>query len=82
MAVKPAFYTDVGLDPWKADICVVKNFFPFRLFFAKVARKTLYVETEGATDLDAAFALELDGPIWPRDPVHEWRSRDALRRRL
>jgi len=82
MAVKPAFYADIGLDPWKADIVVVKNFFPFRLFFAPMARKVLYVRTEGATDLDAAYANVFDGPMWPRDPVHEWRTTDARRRGL
>jgi len=80
MAVKPAFYSDMGLDPWRADVVVVKNFFPFRIFFAPMARRVLYVETEGTTDLDAAFELEFDGPMWPRDVVHEWRSRDRERR--
>lgn len=80
MAVKPAFYGDIGLSPWKADIVVVKNFFPFRLFFAPMARKVIYVRTEGATDLDAAYANAFDGPVWPRDPVHEWRTTDARRR--
>ncbi|HTJ83996.1 MAG TPA: M81 family metallopeptidase [Polyangiaceae bacterium] len=82
MAAKPAFYSDMGLDPWKADIIVVKNFFPFRIYFAPMARRVLYVETEGTTDLDAAFGLDFDGPMWPRDPVHEWRSRDRERRGL
>ena len=80
MAVKPEFYGDIGLSPWRADIVVVKNFFPFRIFFAPMARKVIYVRTEGVTDLDAAFRLKFDGPVWPRDAVHEWRSTDARRR--
>ncbi|NUP09559.1 MAG: hypothetical protein HOW73_26235 [Polyangiaceae bacterium] len=80
MAVKPRFYSDLGLNPWKADIAVVKNFFPFRIYFALLARKVLYVRTEGATDLDAAFKTQFDGPMWPRDSIHEWRSTDARRR--
>src|SRR5205814_10500347 len=28
MVMRPTFYTAVGLSPWKADIVVVKNFFP------------------------------------------------------
>jgi len=80
MAVKPDFYGDIGLSPWRADIVVVKNFFPFRIYFAPMARKVIYVRTEGATDLDAAFRLPFDGPVWPRDPIHEWRSTDARRR--
>lgn len=82
LAVKPSFYADVGLNPWKADVIVVKNFFPFRIYFAPLARRVFYVQTEGATDLDAAFQGEFDGPIWPRDPVHEWRTTDARRRRI
>lgn len=82
LAVKPAFYADMGLDPWKADIIVVKNFFPFRIYFAPIARKVFYVRTHGPTDLDAAFQLQLDGPVWPRDAIHEWRSTDARRRGL
>ena len=33
MVMRPSFYTDVGLDPFKADIVMVKNFFPFLMFF-------------------------------------------------
>lgn len=80
MAVKPEFYADLGLSPWKADIVVVKNFFPFRVFFAHIARKVIYVKTRGATDLDAASRLATDVPVWPRDAVFEWRASDARRR--
>jgi len=80
MVMRPSFYTEIGLDPWRADIVVVKNFFPFLMFFLPYNRKTLFVRTQGATDFDAAFGLEFDGPIHPRDHVAEWRGRDALRR--
>jgi microcystin degradation protein MlrC len=80
MVMRPSFYRDVGLDPWRADVVVVKNFFPFLMFFAAYNRKTLFVRTHGATDFDAAFALRFDGPVHPRDAISEWRSRDALRR--
>jgi microcystin degradation protein MlrC len=82
VAVKPSFYTDVGLSPWRADVVVVKNFFPFLLYFAPVARKVVYVRTRGTTDFDAAYALPFDGPVWPRDPVADWRPADARRRGL
>ena len=29
MVMHPAFYTDLGLSIWRADIVVVKSFFPF-----------------------------------------------------
>jgi len=82
MVMRPSFYTEVGLDPWRADIVMVKNFFPFLMFFLPYNRKTLFVRTSGTTDFDAAFGLELDGPIHPRDRVDTWRDRDALRRGL
>ena len=80
MVMRPSFYTDVGLSLWKADIAVVKNFFPFLLFFLPYNRKTIFVRTHGTTDFDAAFELSFDGPVHPRDPVGVWRSRDSLRR--
>ncbi|CAN5592288.1 M81 family metallopeptidase [soil metagenome] len=82
MVMRPSFYTEIGLDPWRADIVVVKNFFPFLMFFLPYNRKTLFVRTHGATDFDAAFGLEFDGPVHPRDRVEQWRDRDALRRGL
>jgi microcystin degradation protein MlrC len=80
MVMRPSFYREVGLSPWKADVIMVKNFFPFLLFFLPMNRKTLFVRTRGATDFDAAFRLAFDGPVHPRDPVDDWRPRDRLRR--
>ena len=82
MVMRPSFYTDVGLDPWRADIVMVKNFFPFLMFFLPYNRKTIFVRTHGATDFDAAFQLSFDGPVHPRDTVDDWRERDQLRRGL
>jgi microcystin degradation protein MlrC len=80
MVMRPTFYTNVGLSPWKADIVVVKNFFPFLMFFLAYSRKTIFVRTSGTTDFDAAFVLPFDGPMHPRDPVADWRGRDKARR--
>jgi microcystin degradation protein MlrC len=80
MVMRPSFYREVGLDPWRADIVVVKSFFPFLLFFLACSRMTIFARTRGATDLDAAFRLRFDGPIHPRDDVPDWRPRDAARR--
>ncbi len=80
MVMRPSFYTEVGLDPWRADIVVVKNFFPFLMFFLPYNRKTIFVRTRGATDFDAAFSLSFDGPMHPRDQVDDWRPRDRDRR--
>ncbi len=79
--LKPSFYGAVGLDPWRADVLVVKNFFPFRIYFAPIARKTLYVKTHGVTDVDAAFTIpRIAAPVHPRDPVDAWRPVDRRRR--
>ena len=80
MVMRPSFYREVGLSPWRADVVVVKNFFPFLLFFAAYNRKTIFVKTHGATDFEAAFDLTFDGPVHPRDVVEDWRPRDAERR--
>jgi microcystin degradation protein MlrC len=82
MVMRPSFYTEVDLDPWRADIVVVKNFFPFLMFFLPYNRKTIFVRTSGVTDFDAAFQLPFDGPMHPRDTVDDWRDRDRLRRGL
>jgi microcystin degradation protein MlrC len=82
MAVKPAYYAEAGLNPWKADVVVVKNFFPFLLFFAPLMRDVIFVKTAGVTDFDAAFSLEFTDPVSPRDVVNEWRGTDARRRAL
>ncbi|MBI4818411.1 MAG: M81 family metallopeptidase [Deltaproteobacteria bacterium] len=82
IAVKPAFYSDVGLSPFRADVCVVKNFFPFLLFFLPYNRKTIFVKTSGVTDFDAAFSIRFDGPVHPRDAVTDWRERDRARRSM
>ncbi len=61
---------------------MVKNFFPFLMFFLPYSRKTIFVRTRGVTDFDAAFQLRFDGPVHPRDPVEDWRPRDRFRRGL
>ncbi len=82
MAVKPSYFKDAGLDPWKADVVVVKNFFPFLLFFAPLMRDVIFVKTSGVTDFDASFDLDFADPVSPRDVVDDWRGTDARRRAL
>ncbi len=82
LAWKPAFYGSLGLPVRRADIAVVKSFFPFRLYFAAWNRKTIYARTRGATDFDRLLDLELARPTWPKDPVAEWRPADRARRGL
>lgn len=72
---KPQFFTKLGLSLWKADVIVVKNLFPFRLNFWKYNRLTLYVQTEGITNVNV-FQLNyqhIPRPIYPLDPVESWR---------
>ena len=80
MVMRPSFYRDVGLPLMKADVVMVKNFFPFLMFFLPYNRKTIFVRTSGTTDFDAAHRLTFDGPMHPRDVVDDWRPRDRARR--
>ena len=82
LAMKPSFYRDVGLHPSRADICVVKSLFPFRLYFGLHNRKTLYARTRGATDFDAAWRQSFALPTHPKHEVAAWRPTDRLRRGL
>jgi microcystin degradation protein MlrC len=80
LAVRPLYFKNAGLDPWKADVVVVKNFFPFLLFFAPLMRDVVFIKSGGVTDFDAAFALQFNGPVHPRDKVDDWHEADTRRR--
>ncbi len=80
LAMRPAFFNYVGLSPWKADIVVVKSMFPFRLYFLLQNRRTIYVRTEGTTDLDRVLTLDFDHPVHPLHEVSHWRPTDRRRR--
>lgn len=78
--VKPSFYKDLGLDPLRADAVMVKNFFPFLLFFLPYHRRAVFVQTRGVTDLDAAREIAQDDPVHPFGEVSAWRPTDRKRR--
>ena len=80
IAMKPAFYKDVGLDPMKADLVVVKSFFPFLIYFLPYSRTNIFVRTEGITDFDAITKLTFADPVHPIDEVAAWRPTDRKRR--
>ncbi|TVQ86274.1 MAG: M81 family peptidase [Deltaproteobacteria bacterium] len=83
LVMRPRFYKQIGLDPWKADVVVVKSLFPFRIFFAPMNRRTIYVRTQGITDFDAAMReIPWTHPVHPRDRVEDWRPADRRRRGL
>ena len=72
--MKAEFYQQLGLSVWKADIVVVKNLFPWRLFCALYNRKSIYVQTQGVTDLDAAKVLNFNRNLYPFDrSVADWK---------
>ncbi|MDW8246651.1 MAG: M81 family metallopeptidase [Sandaracinaceae bacterium] len=77
----PSFWKEMGLSIFNADIVVVKNFFPFIIFYAPYIRKVIYVRSQGITNPDAAFTIPFDGPIHPRDALSDWRPSDRKRRR-
>lgn len=80
LIIQPRFYKMAGLSLWKADVVMVKNFFPFLLFFAPYMRKVFFVRTGGITDFDAAHALSFAGPMHPKEEVSDWRGADRRRR--
>lgn len=80
LAMKPEFYTCVGLSPWKADIVVVKSFFPFRFYFLPHNRLTLYVRTEGVTDWHVGLRTAFHEEVHPLHDVDDWRDVDRRRR--
>lgn len=83
LVMQPRFYTELGLSPWSADVVVVKSLFPFRLYFALQNRKTIYARTRGITDFDAGLReVDFACPVWPKDPVADWRPTDRRRRGL
>lgn len=82
IVMDPGFYNDLGLNLWAADLAVVKSFFPFRLYFWRYNRKSLYVRTRGATDFDAARNIELTDAVHPFSEVNEWQPVDRRRRGL
>jgi len=71
----PKEFKSLGLDPWKADIVVVKNLFPFRYNFLLYNRKTVNVMSPGLSNTDV-FGLKyrnIPRPIYPLDKVEDWR---------
>jgi len=80
MVMKPAFYRSLGLEPFRADICVVKSFFPFRIYFALENRKTIYARTRGVTDFEVIEDLKLTDRVFPLSSVTDWRDVDRARR--
>ncbi|MBC8511666.1 MAG: M81 family metallopeptidase [Dehalococcoidia bacterium] len=74
-AMHPDFYNDLGLSLWKADIVVVKNLFPFRIWYLLYNRETINVATPGVTNINV-FDLNYQAitrPIYPLDKVDSWR---------
>lgn len=75
-AFKPGFFRKLGLSLWKADAVVVKNLFPFRIFYWLYNRQSLFVKTKGVTNIDV-FQLDykhIPRPIYPLDQLETWRA--------
>lgn len=78
--LKPSFWTDAGLSPWKADVIVVKSLFHFRIYHAHIARKYVGVRSGGTTDFDAFRTVDFHEEVHPIDAVDDWRPADRRRR--
>ncbi|MBL4635347.1 MAG: M81 family metallopeptidase [Kofleriaceae bacterium] len=79
-SVHPKFWRELGLSPWKADVIVQKFFFHYRMFYVASCRKNIPVSTPGPTCLDSVRARKFDPPVWPSDPVQNWRNFDEIHR--
>ncbi len=80
----PAFYKDLGLSLWRADIVIAKNLFPFRFTFLLYNRKTIDVITPGTTNVNV-FELEyknIPRPIYPIDQIDDWRTRSTEEKKI
>lgn len=80
MAMKPAFFRDLGLRIRAADVIVVKSMFPFRLYFLPWNRKTIYAKSRGASSFDVGLKTAFDRDVWPQVDVPDWRPVDRERR--
>jgi microcystin degradation protein MlrC len=72
--LKPSFYSDLNLDPWKADAVMVKSFFHFRIYYALINRLSFLVKTQGLTDFDIAKRVQFSRPVHPFSEVERWRA--------
>ena len=82
LALKPEFYSDLGLNIWRPDITVVKSFFHFRIYYLFVSRKSYYVKTVGITDADILKTINTRHPVFPMVDLEDWREVDSLRRKI
>jgi microcystin degradation protein MlrC len=80
IAMAPKFFTQMGLKILKADVVVVKSFFPFHLYFGAYKRKSVYVKTKGITDFEAYTGENLADELYPLHDVRSWRRIDSGRR--
>ncbi len=78
--VKPEFWRVNGLNPWRADVIVVKSIFHFRIYYAAMVRRVIGVRTRGETDLQCWKTVDFARPTHPRDAVEDWRSEDVFLR--
>jgi microcystin degradation protein MlrC len=80
IAVGPGFWWEVGLSPWRADVCVVKSWVAFRFYFVVHNRLSLWARTRGVTDVDAMRDIRYDTPVHPFASLEDWRATDRRRR--
>lgn len=78
--MKPSFFSDLGLNPWRADYVVVKSLFHFRVFYLALNRRSFLVRTQGITDLDVVGKIRFNDPVHPFHEVQDWRPVDRKRR--
>jgi microcystin degradation protein MlrC len=63
-------FTNVGIDPTQKKIVVVKSTNHFMAAYGPIAKKVIYVDSDGPLKRDPAKVpyTKVERPIWPLDP--------------
>ncbi len=80
LSAHPSFFTEVGLNPRRADAIVQKSFFHFRVLFAGISHHAVPVATPGPSDLYAAAHRPFPYPRYPAEDLPGWREFDRRER--
>ncbi|MCB9555754.1 MAG: M81 family metallopeptidase [Deltaproteobacteria bacterium] len=83
MTINPTFFSDVGLDPKRADVVIQKSLFHYRVYWWKTALRHVPFDGAGATSLDHLRGVQLAVPSYPLDQtISDWRAADKRLRKL
>ncbi len=82
LPIHPRFWRELGVNPRRADAVVQKNFFHYRMFYATTSFQHVPMVSAGATSFERLRERQWPVPSWPSADPEDWRSGDALLRRM